>query len=330
MFFLARDFLFVGLFAWAILAVDSWILGFVLSVGLGCAVGGLFTIGHDCGHRSFSKKLWINDLVGHLTTSPVFWPFHMWRIDHDTHHRHTNHIDKDTAWRPITYRLWLRMPKTTRNIYLWTRKRFFFLGSIYTTFVQIKEGLKADSSKKFTDDEKKKIKLSMVVMFSMAFSYMFLSIWAGGLYGFVYLFLIPQLVFHSLLSTFTYFHHTSVDSRFMDKKSWTAEQAQLGCSIYVKYPRIIEMFCHDINWHTPHHVCVGIPHYHLREAHQALKAAYPEIVRESVFSLDSIKEVTSHCHFVVSKNPVDLSWSTADEAVARFAAKRRPKPATAN
>ena len=39
----------------------------------------------------------------------------------------------------------------------------------------------------------------------------------------------------------------------------------------VTTPRWIEVLCHDINVHVPHHVSVGVPSYNLRQAHAALK-----------------------------------------------------------
>jgi len=41
-------------------------------------------IAHDCGHRSFAKQRWVNDLVGHLFMLPLIYPFHSWRILHTT------------------------------------------------------------------------------------------------------------------------------------------------------------------------------------------------------------------------------------------------------
>jgi len=41
----------------------------------------------DCGHRSFAKQRWVNDLVGHLFMLLIY-PFHSWRILHNHHHAH--------------------------------------------------------------------------------------------------------------------------------------------------------------------------------------------------------------------------------------------------
>jgi len=63
----------------------------------GTALTGFFCA-HDCGHRSFAKQRWVNDLVGHLFMLPLIYPFHSWRILHNTH---TNKLDVDNAWQPF-------------------------------------------------------------------------------------------------------------------------------------------------------------------------------------------------------------------------------------
>lgn len=123
--YFCSDVLGILLLSYGILAIDSWVWGPIVALFLGAIVGGLFVLGHDCGHRSFARKVWVNDLFGHLTTSWVMWPFHVWRLDHDHHHRFTGHVDRDTAWRPVPYRLWKRMPGASQRVYLWTRRLFF-------------------------------------------------------------------------------------------------------------------------------------------------------------------------------------------------------------
>lgn len=311
--YLGRDVALVIFFFWAIVVVDSWWLGLPLALLLGGSIGGMFVLGHDCGHRSFTRGDKWNNFFGHICTSAVLWPFHVWRLDHDAHHRHTSHIDRDPAWRPITFRMWKRMPRIPKTIYIWTRSRVFFLGSIYTTYSLFKDAFKAPQSKRLSDRQKREIKFSVWLTIGVSVAYVAASFAVAGIYGFIYLWLVPQLVFHALLSTFTFFHHTAPDSSFLDRKTWKPELAQLTKSLHVRYPWLIETLCHDINWHVPHHVCVGVPHYHLRHAHAALKEAYPEYVRESVFNLKLIRETTGQCHFIRSKSPADLSWVTLEE-----------------
>lgn len=49
-----------------------------------------FVVGHDCGHRSFSKNKLVEDIVGTLMFAPLIYPFEPWRIKHNHHHAHTN------------------------------------------------------------------------------------------------------------------------------------------------------------------------------------------------------------------------------------------------
>jgi len=304
----------------------TWALGLPLAILLGLALGGLFVLAHDCGHRSFARSVRMNNIFGHICSSVTLWPFHVWRADHDLHHRHTDHIDLDPAWRPVTWRMWRKMPRLSRWIYLQTRSRFFFLGSIYTTWLAIKMGVKDWNNQKLSPEARSELRWSLVFVFICASIEIVGSVVLAGWFGFICLFVIPQLVFHAQLSTATLFHHTSPDSRFLDRKEWTIERAQLAGSIHVSYPRWVEFFWHDINWHVPHHVCVGIPHYRLREAHAALKSTWPELVREKVFTAQLVRETLGTCHFIKSKAPSDLSWTTkvaAEHAAAEVAAARQ-------
>lgn len=314
--YVLRDYAIVFACAYFIVVLDSWVWGFFLSLIMGAALGGLFVIGHDAGHGSFCRSKKWNYFFGHLTTSPVLWPFHIWRLDHDHHHRYSSHIDKDSAWRPTTYKLWTRMPKVQRFIYRWVRSGFFFMGSFYTTYQLIKEGLFVARSSKYSDEQKRQIRFSLWLTFLAAGVYLSLSVYVAGWYGFVLLFLIPQIVFNMLLSTFTYFHHTAPDVHFLSRDEWKPELAQLSGSLHVDYPFWLEFFVHDINWHVPHHVCVGVPHYKLRKAHRALKKAYPSYVREYNLSWSHIISVVKNCHFIASRNrkDPDLSWVSFSDA----------------
>ena len=75
---------------YAALAVSPWYLYPLVYAYLGTAMTGLFVVGHDAGHNSFSKNQLVNDIVGTVMFMPLIFPFEPWRIKHNTHHAHTN------------------------------------------------------------------------------------------------------------------------------------------------------------------------------------------------------------------------------------------------
>jgi len=306
--YLLRDAIFVAALVTAIIFVKSWFFGPVLAVLLGTVLTGVFVIGHDCGHRSFCKSERLNNLVGHLTTSLTLWPFHVWRLSHDIHHRSTHHIGKDIAWRPFSFEKYNRQSRLVKTIYYYSRTSLFFIGSMFFSFYFLKEALRGRNSRHF---EKKDLHL---VRFSSLFTLVYIAAivaticFYSGIYGFICIFLIPQLVFQVYLSTFTFFHHTNPERPFMTDESWTIEKAQLASTVHVSYPRLVEWLTHDISWHVPHHVCVGIPHYGLRPAHAALRATYDGVFLERKFGWTLVKSVIDECQLVTSTDPANLGW----------------------
>lgn len=61
---------------------------------------GFFTIGHDCGHGSFSRHASVNFVVGCLMHSLILTPFESWKLSHRYHHKNTGNMDKDEIFYP--------------------------------------------------------------------------------------------------------------------------------------------------------------------------------------------------------------------------------------
>ncbi len=305
--YLARDLALFATLAGLIAYVHVGWAALPLSLLLGSVLTGIFVVGHDCGHRSFSDSTRLSDLVGEGATGLAFWPFHVWRLSHDLHHRHTHHIEKDIAWVPFTTKKLERSGMLERAVYWQTRSSLWFLGSWFFTLYFVKDALRGTSSRHFKPEDLTALRRSVGVTAALQTLYIGLAAHFLGWYGVIWIWLIPQAVFNFWLSTFTLLHHTHPEQRFLAASEWTFAAAQLGATIHVSYPRGVEWLAHDINWHVPHHVCVGIPHYHLRAAHRALKARFPS-VREEVFSWSLLSRVTAVCQQIEDKTPRGLPW----------------------
>jgi omega-6 fatty acid desaturase (delta-12 desaturase) len=260
----------------------AWIL-------TGTALTGSFVVGHDCGHRSFAKRRWVNDLVGHLFMMPLIYPFHGWRIMHNLHHNYTNKMDVDNAWQPLRPEEYATIPAWLRQAYQFMRGKFWWMGSIAHW------ALLHFNPARFERKDRAQMKLSVVVVVvfaAIAFPLMFATI---GVWGFVKFWLMPWLVYHFWMSTFTLVHHTLPNIAFQEPDEWDAAKAQLSGTVHCEYPLWIEWLCHHINVHVPHHLSTAIPSYNLRLAHESLRQNWGDYLCERSFSWELMQEIMDEC-----------------------------------
>lgn len=286
----------VALGYWAV-AVSPWYLLPLAWIFLGTGLQGFFVIAHDCGHRSFSNRMWVNDLVGHVMTLIIIYPFHAWRILHNHHHKHTNKLDVDNAWSPFTPATFDNASGTIQWLYRRMRGKFWWMGSIAHW------GKLHFDWTKFEGTQREQVRLSvLVVCIGMAIGFPTLFI-TTGVVGFIKFWLMPWLVYHFWMSTFTMFHHTMPEIPFKPEAEWNEVRAQLSGTVNCKYPWWVEFLCHDINVHIPHHLTTGIPWYNLRQAHQSLAENWGEYLYEDcTFNWALIQKATQVCHLYEEQN----------------------------
>ncbi len=273
------------------LIFSPWFLLPVAWLFTGTALTGFFVIGHDCGHRSFAKRHWVNDVVGHLFMMPLIYPFHSWRIKHNYHHAHTNKLDEDNAWHPIrpeVFEGWDKVKQSAFQVFI--TKRLWWVGSVgHWAVVHF-------DWRNFKPKEQSSVKLSVAVVALFAAIAFPSLIATSGIWGFVKFWLIPWLVYHFWMSTFTIVHHTASDVPFLEASKWNAGIAQLFGSIHCDYPRWVEFLCHDINVHVPHHISTAIPSYNLRMAYRSIQENWGTYLHDECrFSWSLMKQITDQC-----------------------------------
>jgi len=98
------------------------------------------------------------------------------------------------------------------------------------------------------------------------------------------------------MSTFTMVHHTAPHIPFKSSDEWNAAQAQLNGTVHCNYPQWIEILCHDINVHVPHHISPRIPSYNLRAAYDSIKQNWGKYVNEANWNWRLMKTILTRCH----------------------------------
>jgi omega-6 fatty acid desaturase (delta-12 desaturase) len=265
----------------------SWLLGQIYV--------GWFVIGHDCGHGAFSRRRWVNTLIGHLAMGWIGLSFEGWRIVHNFHHAHTQikGIDPDWAENQMTREEFKRADLG--------RKIFYLLG--YSTPIGVLVGIWHGNLRKNILPfgypqiplKRKQIvrtwlgtlwTLLMVASVSLTFY------WLGGTRGLIFCYILPLILGGVSGTLITFLHHTRQNSFVFNDESWTASRGQILSTFEVRFPRWLEWLWNDINIHLPHHISPKIPWYHLKKASDKIHNSFDGIVNPPTqFSLKALLSV---------------------------------------
>jgi len=292
----------------------------------GTILWALFVVGHDCGHGSFSRRPWINTLVGHLTHTPLLVPYHAWRLSHRIHHRHTGDIGRDEGWHPLTAAevdalpahvrfLRFRLPLLAFPFYL-ARRSPNRIGSHFRP-----------RSVLFRPRERRRVATSVVLCGAFLVVLLTSALFAGPV-ALVRWYVGPYLVFVVWIDLVTYLHHTDASLPWYRNGGWTFEKGALS-TVDRRYG-LFERLHHDAGCHVVHHLFPAIPHYRLREAAAAIRPMLGARYREDQRPIwRALLEAIGSCEVVPAVGAVVYYEPrvTAD-AVAPLGSEAAPRPAT--
>eukprot|EP00741_Cyanophora_paradoxa_P011027 tig00020553_g10659.t1 len=261
----------------------------------GTASTGMFVIGHDCAHRCFTKSSLLNDVLGTIMMSPLVYPYEPWRIKHDFHHKNTNKLDVDNAWQPIRAEWFDDQNPVMQTFMRLIKGPMWWFASVGHW---IKEHFFLEN---FEAKDHTRVKISLAAVYAFMLIGWPTILYNFGIWGFIKFWLMPWLGYHFWMSTFTMIHHTLPHIPFEPVGIWDDARARLHYTVHCDYPRWVELLCHDINWHVPHHVSTMIPHYNLRLAHASLRKNWGKHLHECTFTWQLISEVTNKCHLYNEK-----------------------------
>lgn len=284
-----------GLYAIAS-SLDSWFFFPLFWLMQGTMFWALFVVGHDCGHGSFSKLKWLNNLIGHLSHIPILVPYHGWRISHRTHHANTGNLDTDESWHPVSQSIYEQMrwyeklfrfylPLIAYPIYLFYRSSPGQNGSHFSP-----------RSSLFRPSEKGDVLTSTALWLCMIGFLGILTYQFGWLFLLKYYFM-PYLVFVIWLDLVTFLHHTEADIPWYRGKDWYFLKGALS-TIDRDYG-VINIIHHNIGTHVAHHIFSNMPHYHLKTATEAIKPILGNYYRQTNEPIGkSFFRSYITCHFV--------------------------------
>jgi len=264
--------------------IPALLLGwFVVMAGM----GGFFIIGHDCGHEAFSRRRWVNSLIGHVCMSPNLTSFHGWRLSHAHHHARAQLRGDDTDWpeQMLTHEEYARAPRLVR---VQARAAYgspvglmvgFFVGMIRRTamrrlYPQVKLGARA----------RRELSMSTIVVFLTCGAMAVTLLVTMGTWAMLKHYLIPLYLGMVTGAFFTYLHHSGEGALVFDEASWTPVRGQVVSTFDVRFPVWLEVLFFHINRHPAHHLSPRIPWYNLPRAMDALRQAHPSLHIERRFS----------------------------------------------
>ena len=280
----ATAFIALWLAMWAFID-DAYAVSLLLAAPAAALMVRLFIIQHDCGHGSYFRKRWANDLVGRLIGIVTLTPYDYWRRAHAVHHATSGDLSRRGVgdittltvaeyrclgrWRRLLYRLY-RHPLV-----------LFGVGPAYLFMVKhrwptelpiLKSGLW------------RSLMLTNAAIGAIAVG---LALLIGPVD--LLKMQLPVALLASSMGVWLFFvQHQFADGRWWRGGDWRHGEAALHGSSYYLLPLPLQWLTASIGLHHVHHLCSRIPNYRLQECLEAI----PELKRVGRLSLmDSLRSV---------------------------------------
>ncbi|KAH7702105.1 FAT-2 protein [Aphelenchoides avenae] len=282
----------LGLLTW------YWLTGMVYTA--------FFMIGHDASHGSFSDSAFWCCIGGHLAMAPILTPFWPMGKSHRQHHNFTAHLQKDKGYfwtteeeyhdQGFLAKHWAKLPIS--NFIKWNPLHVLFGvpdGSLYWPY-----------SKVFRTNFER---LQCVFSGSTCFICVFIALNLNGysVYGFLKYYYIPILFHGFWMVMLTTLQHQDDETEVYEQGTWTFVMGQTQTFDRVYGLGIDWVLHHVTDCHVVHHFFPKIPHYHLKEATEAITRVmkwYPGVYkrRACYFHLFEFLRLNFALEYLVEKS----------------------------
>lgn len=238
---------------------------------------GIFVVGHDCGHTTFSNNELLNDIIGHICHGSIMVPYYPWRLSHHRHHMYHNHVDKDYSHPWYTPKRFAKEDEFMARFFH-NNPGFMSTFPFYGWAVYL-FGL-PDGSHFFPlgdhrmwrdtpTSERVKCLISTFTVFAFAAAIYYIF---GDLKSCVFYYLVPAFVYGWWLVTVTYLQHHNPETVAYSDSDWRFVMAAFE-TVDRQFGYGIDTLSHHItDGHVVHHLFfTKIPHYNLPIATKAVK-----------------------------------------------------------
>ncbi|MDX6769929.1 MAG: fatty acid desaturase [Elusimicrobiota bacterium] len=223
----------------------------------------LFIVQHDCGHGSFFKQNWANDLVGRVIGVVTLTPYHFWKQTHALHHSTSGNLDR-RGWGDIntlTVREYKALDESGRRNYRIYRSFpvMFIVGPVFHfLFYHRWPGI--------VPADWRRERESILYTNLAAAGVLLLAHWTIGV-GSLLAVQLPIIVMTTWAGVwFFYVQHQYEETYWRSEKDWDYARACLEGSSYYDLPRILQWFTGNIGFHHIHHLNSRVPNYNLERA----------------------------------------------------------------
>ncbi len=242
----------------------SWWLVVPMAILAGAFVVRIFIIFHDCGHGSYFKSRWANDLTGFLAGVLTFTPYYHWRWEHNIHHASSGHLDKrgvGDIW-TLTVQEYLEASRWKRFAYRLARNPFLLFVVAPMYLFLFRQRL---SSSGASQRERHSVHAMNAALLAKAAALSIVFGWKD--------YLIIQLIILAVAGGagvwLFYVQHQFEGVYWERGENWDYTAAALQGSSFYKLPRVLQWFSGNIGFHHIHHLSSRIPNYNLERCHRA-------------------------------------------------------------
>ena len=221
----------------------------------------LFLIQHDCGHGSFFKRRWANDMLGRILGVLTVTPYQDWQRAHAKHHASSGNLDRRGTGDidVLTVAEYQALPLKRRLVYRLSRNAFFLLLIAPIWVFVLRQRLPND----LPGD-----KAAWISTLSTNLAIVLLIAGMGLLVGFGPLLLVqvPVTLTASTIGLWLFYvQHQFEHTYWAWENDWTFHEAALHGSTHYDLPAPLRWLTSNIGIHHVHHLVSRIPSYRLNE-----------------------------------------------------------------